>query len=87
MRCYCDSNFRFTYETLDLLELSDRDFSLASSASIVGALHAYDKVSRDMASLKAELLETTRDNTFLEHIVAQLRGATSRGWKTSESDK
>jgi hypothetical protein len=87
MTCNCNSEIRFTYESLDLLELNERDFSLASSASILGALHAYDKCSRDMTSLKTELLDTSRDNSFLEHIVSKLRGVTPRGWKESEFGK
>ena len=87
MSCNCNSEFRFTYESLDLLELSERDFSLASSASILGAIHAYEKCNRDIVSLKAELLETSRDNTFLEHIVSKFRGVTPRGWRGSESVK
>lgn len=87
MTCNCKSDFRFTYESLDLLALNERDFSLASSASIHGAVYAFDKTHKDLRLLEAELKATSEDNTFLEHIVAQLRGSTSRGWARNGFDK
>lgn len=79
MNCNCNSDARFTYESLDLVALNERDFSLAAAASVLGAIHAYEKCTRDSIALKKELLKTSQDKEFLEHIVSQLRGVTQGG--------
>lgn len=85
MSCNCNSETRFTYETLDLLTLSNRDFSLANAAAILGGIQALEKVHKDSSALKRELLATQEDNQFLEMIVSKLRGNTPRGWFAGES--
>lgn len=86
MPCNCNTEFRFTYESLDLLTLNPRDFSLASAASTLGAIHALNKCSKDILAMRAEILQTSQDNAFLEHIVSQLRGVTPRGWARGENN-
>jgi hypothetical protein len=83
--CNCFPKERFTYETLDLLTLSDRDSSLVNAGMTLGVIYARDKCEPLLQSLKSALKDKDETLQMNEITIYLLRGVTPGRWTKNES--
>jgi hypothetical protein len=83
--CNCFPKERFTYETLDLLTLNDRDSSLVNAGMTLGAIYARDKYEPLLHSLKSALKDKDETLQMNEITIYLLRGVTPGRWTKNES--
>jgi hypothetical protein len=74
--CTCNPHERFEYETTNPNELNSRDASLWLAGVTWGMQTIYSK----LFAVQDELAQKTRENAFLEMILAKFRGNTPKGW-------